>query len=146
MPRHTGKIIATLLLIVAATNVAYAQKNLLVGNWHGSYTFPASAPNGLAGVKVDDSLVLNADGSFKEIERGPDKMTSTVWGHYTVKDDVMHLAPEKWEPKSASPTEQLPPEDMKFKFAASNAQWSGTYTDNSTGKPMTIHETFDRVQ
>jgi hypothetical protein len=145
MLQYTGKILGSLLLIFAATGIASAQKNPLVGNWHGVYTFPAAAPNGLAGAKIDDSLVLNSDGSFRETERGPHYMTSVVWGHYTVKDDMMHLTPEKWQPKSASPTDKLPPEDMQYKFAASD-RWAGTYTDNSTGKPLLIHETFERAR
>lgn len=142
MSQHTVKLVASLLLIFAATDIAAAQDKNLVGSWHGFYTFPAEAPHGLAGIKIDDTLVLNADGSFKETERGPHDMNSVVWGHYTVKDDVMHLTPEKSQPKSNDP---LPAEDLHFKFAAAD-RWTATYTDNSSPKPMTINETFDRAR
>jgi hypothetical protein len=142
MRQNTLKIFASFFLIFAAIDISAAQSKPLVGHWHGFYTFPDTAPNGLAGMKIDDTLVLNSDGSFKETERGPHDMTSIVWGHYTVKDDVMHLTPEKSQPKSADP---LPPEDMHFKFARAD-RWTAIYTDNSTGKPLTIHETFDRAQ
>lgn len=142
MIRIAAAFTTALALLTAAPSFAVAQ-NSLVGTWHGTYTFPASAPGGAANMSVDDKLVLTPDGHFTETEIAKDGNNDVVSGRYTVMPgNVLHLTPEASQPKSDQP---LPPEDYHYQFSGPN-QLSVRYDQaGSDGRPLTIQETMQRV-
>lgn len=128
------------VLMLAAAGACAAEQNPFVGTWHSSYV-SAAAPSPLT---VDDTLQINADGSFKETEHGGN-LTTVVSGHYKIMPgNVLHLTAEQSEPKI--PLEQLPPEDMHYQFT-NPKQWTAVYDETVQGqKVQQIRQTFDRVQ
>jgi hypothetical protein len=126
----------SLSLLLATPSIVVAQENPFVGTWHSTYTDP------FLKAQIDDTLVLNADGSFKETEHA-NNLTSVVTGKYTrMPNNILHLVAEQSEPKV--PLSQLPPEDMRYQFV-SPTEWTADYSQNVRGKDATIHQTFQRV-
>ncbi len=133
-----GMTAGAALLLFTGAPIAGAQQSPLVGKWHSTYK--------IGDLAVDDNLVLSPDGKFEETERA-NNITSVVSGSYTINPgDILHLAPEKWSPTNlVPPNGKLPAEDMHYQITSPTA-WTGNYTDTSQAKPVTITQTFQRVQ